>query len=482
MTAAESSFRIICALRSRYDTRPLTARELGDLVSRSAGAGGVTDFYISHDAPEGGIPSRDLAEAVLSHGGRPLVSVSCAARPREAVLEGMESLQEAGVREVLLVTGDYPRSRPPEHSGHLFDLDSLQLLMLLRESGVPAGALKKGCVVSPFKDLEAEVRWQYARLVRKVEFGADFIVSQAGHDPRRWDELIRLCRLLGLERPVIGHVLVPDAALAALADRGRLPGAALPPPLADRRIAADGQEEGDLRHAARAVAALRGMGYQGVLLGGRRLTHDTLGRILEESERIAPRWREFLEPRDGESGRFYYFRPGAGAGLNSDTPAEVSPRRRRHPAYVLSYLVDYFAFGSWGPAFSLLVRVCRFCDRHPFWGKALWALEYLAKAPLYRCRMCGDCTLYACGFLCCESACPKRMVNGPCGGSAGGYCEVGPGKKRCIWVTAYERLKGTAERPSYTAPPIPPRDRALDGTCSWINFCLGRDHRTRRAP
>ena len=91
--------------------------------------------------------------------------------------------------------------------------------------------------------------------------------------------------------------------------------------------------------------------------------------------------------------------------------------------------------------------------------------------------MCGDCTLYACGFLCLEAECPKRMLNGPCGGSVNGDCEVHPGEKTCAWVTVYERLKGTTERPGLVSKPIPARDLRLDGTCSWINFCLGRDHR-----
>jgi methylenetetrahydrofolate reductase (NADPH) len=69
------------------------------------------------------------------------------------------------------------------------------------------------------------------------------------------------------------------------------------------------------------------------------------------------------------------------------------------------------------------------------------------------------------------------MTNGPCGGSHDGWCEVHPGKKTCFWVQVYGRLKGLAERPGFPAPPVPAKDRGLEGTCSWINFCLGRDHR-----
>ena len=91
--------------------------------------------------------------------------------------------------------------------------------------------------------------------------------------------------------------------------------------------------------------------------------------------------------------------------------------------------------------------------------------------------MCGDCTLYACGFLCTQSGCPKKLVNGPCGGSVDGYCEVDPQKKRCFWVKVYRRMKGVTRQVTFVSPPIPARDRELDGTSSWINFFERKDHR-----
>ncbi len=37
-----------------------------------------------------------------------------------------------------------------------------------------------------------------------------------------------------------------------------------------------------------------------------------------------------------------------------------------------------------------------------------------------------------------ESECPKRMLNGPCGGVENGMCEVeGP----CVWVRVFAKLR-----------------------------------------
>jgi methylenetetrahydrofolate reductase (NADPH) len=91
--------------------------------------------------------------------------------------------------------------------------------------------------------------------------------------------------------------------------------------------------------------------------------------------------------------------------------------------------------------------------------------------------MCGDCVLYACGFLCYQSGCPKKMANGPCGGSINGYCEVFPDKKLCFWVRVYKQMKGVSQHVTFSAPPIPARGSQLNKTSSWINFFLGKDHR-----
>lgn len=40
--------------------------------------------------------------------------------------------------------------------------------------------------------------------------------------------------------------------------------------------------------------------------------------------------------------------------------------------------------------------------------------------------------------------CPKKMLNGPCGGQLEGRCEVNR-KTPCVWVKAYEKLKEADE-------------------------------------
>jgi ferredoxin len=57
-----------------------------------------------------------------------------------------------------------------------------------------------------------------------------------------------------------------------------------------------------------------------------------------------------------------------------------------------------------------------------------------------RCQACGKCILASTGGICPIARCSKRMLNGPCGGSTKGKCEINK-EVDCAWHLIYERLK-----------------------------------------
>ena len=57
-----------------------------------------------------------------------------------------------------------------------------------------------------------------------------------------------------------------------------------------------------------------------------------------------------------------------------------------------------------------------------------------------KCKGCGNCILIHTGGICPVARCAKSLFNGPCGGSKGGYCEVGQGTP-CAWTQIVARLK-----------------------------------------
>jgi len=57
-----------------------------------------------------------------------------------------------------------------------------------------------------------------------------------------------------------------------------------------------------------------------------------------------------------------------------------------------------------------------------------------------RCAACGDCMLAITGGICPIARCAKSLLNGPCGGSQYGKCEIDP-EKDCAWDLIIKRLE-----------------------------------------
>jgi hypothetical protein len=56
------------------------------------------------------------------------------------------------------------------------------------------------------------------------------------------------------------------------------------------------------------------------------------------------------------------------------------------------------------------------------------------------CAQCGQCLLGETAGICPITTCHKGLVNGPCGGTNNGKCEVDK-EKDCAWTLIYERLR-----------------------------------------
>lgn len=57
-----------------------------------------------------------------------------------------------------------------------------------------------------------------------------------------------------------------------------------------------------------------------------------------------------------------------------------------------------------------------------------------------RCRACSNCVLGMTGGICPITMCAKSLLNGPCGGTNKGSCEIHTDQD-CAWYRIYERLE-----------------------------------------
>lgn len=59
-----------------------------------------------------------------------------------------------------------------------------------------------------------------------------------------------------------------------------------------------------------------------------------------------------------------------------------------------------------------------------------------------RCQSCGNCLVHNFGGLCPIARCSKSLMNGPCGGSASGNCEISP-EVPCVWDQIVQKMSAT---------------------------------------
>jgi len=72
------------------------------------------------------------------------------------------------------------------------------------------------------------------------------------------------------------------------------------------------------------------------------------------------------------------------------------------------------------------------------------------------CSGCGNCKLALFGAVCPVTRCAKKLLNGPCGGSQQGKCEVNP-ETDCAWQLIIERLQRLGQLDNLRVY-IPPKD------------------------
>ncbi len=491
LVSVRGSMSDASAIKARSFANELVACPEIDWISITDNAGGNPQM-----AP------LTLGRPILYAGKEVVIHLTCKDQNRNGLESEAWMLNSEGFRNILAMTGDYPVSGSDGLAKPVFDIDSVGLISLLNKmnQGLRQGVASDGqrldktqfcigAVTTNFKLREGEVVPQYLKLTKKIESGAQFIISQIGFDARKTSELRGYMDTHGAkDTPLIGNVYLLSSRVAQIFHDGRIPGVVVSDPLFELcRLHGQSPDRGKaffIEFAAKQIAICRGLGYRGAYLGG---VHDfkSIETILAVERSFSPDdWKQFArEIQFSRPGEFFYYEKSPATGLadpEREAPRPPASGRQVSMVYAISKLAHSTTFEIGKPVARLGANLCAHA-RDPMQGPApMRALEKLSKSVLFHCKDCGDCSLPDIAFLCPESQCAKNQRNGPCGGTREGRCEV-DGYGDCIWLRAYERLKhdGSEAHLLDHAPVV--QNQGLRGTSAWANLWLGRDHSARHS-
>ncbi len=240
---------------------------------------GSADALNVTDSPRARVHMASWAGAVLlvREGLEPVMQVVTRDRNRIALQADVLGASALGVRNVMALGGDDPKSGNEPGAAGVFDLDTeafLETLRDLRDRGVlrggdpvePRPPLFIGATANPFG---GRMEDSFVNLRGKAEAGADFVQTQAIFDLDGFEEWMHLVRKEWIHEKlhILAGVVPLKSAKAARFMNEKVPGIVVPPEVVKRiERAANPKAEG-IAIAVEAVEALRKIeGVRGVHL------------------------------------------------------------------------------------------------------------------------------------------------------------------------------------------------------------------------
>ncbi len=209
------------------------------------------------------LSSLACAVLLMKEGLEPVFQMTCRDRNRLALQSDILEAWVLGVRNILALTGDDVSFGDHRGAKAVFDLDSPQLVDLVRtlNSGVNlngkelrgATDLYLGAVVTPQADpWEPEL----IKFEKKIEAGARFFQTQAIYDMDKFKRFFEASERFGVK--VLGGILLIKSAKMAHYLNKNVPGVNVPANLIEELEGAVDQLEKGIEIAARQVRELKG--------------------------------------------------------------------------------------------------------------------------------------------------------------------------------------------------------------------------------
>lgn len=361
-----------------------------------------------------------LAAAIAESSGKPVImGLSGRGADLDRIKGVLADAKAKGLRNFLAVTGNLSDLESERDITTKPYTDSVEILQAASSFG---SDLRLGAVVNPFKYTPQDQCLQYAKMLRKIHSGAQFLVTQAGWDMKKAQELQWFLQKMNLSLLVIARVCLLSQEETLQLAAGFRTGIILPVPLAtrfqqDARSSAAEFQQLQLQRAAWQIVGYRKLGYGAVQISGIRSSKilDGLFNSIAEVEKQCPDYDAWLELWNTQ-----YRDLNLAPSLNPHYLYKGLLQKGNRDFDPQKYPVKGSALPA--PAIRDFCRSClgRLLDDP---GKTAWpwkALRWLSRLPQEKLRLLAPC------FYLDNSSCPKKLRWGPCGDSRpDGCCENG---------------------------------------------------------
>ncbi|MEW5735299.1 MAG: methylenetetrahydrofolate reductase [Thermodesulfobacteriota bacterium] len=174
----------------------------------------------------------------ISEGLEPNYQMVCRDRNRLAMQADVIGAYAHGIRNMLCLSGDHQQFGDHPQSKGVFDIDSMQLIAMvrkMRDKGTflndvameEAPKMFIGAAANPFAE---PFEWRVHRLAKKIAAGADFVQTQCIFNMKKFRDWIRMANDMGLtEKVYILAGVTPMKSLGmAKYMKGKVPGMDVP--------------------------------------------------------------------------------------------------------------------------------------------------------------------------------------------------------------------------------------------------------------
>lgn len=193
-----------------------------------------------------------------------MAHLTCVGQTKEEIHGVMDRLAGAGVENVIALRGDPPRGKKifvPVEGGFTHAVDLIEHAKSNFEFGLAAACYPEGHPESP--DLKTDI--EYTK--RKIDAGADFLITQLFYDNRDFFTFLDLARGAGISTPILAGVL-PIVNTSQIRRFTALCGSKIPPKLDEQleRFANDDHaiRELGVEYATEQIRELWDSGVQGI--------------------------------------------------------------------------------------------------------------------------------------------------------------------------------------------------------------------------